>query len=160
MPRRSARLLVFLATLTALMSNMPAPLFAALGGNASSIDADRVHVEGALTQIVRSDAYSIHEIRSASGTMIREYVSSSSGTVFAVVWQGPWIPDLRQVLGDHFDHYQRAVSAAQRAHKGRASLVVRDPDLVVQMSGHQRSFFGRAYVPELMPQRVQPEVIR
>jgi hypothetical protein len=159
MPRRSLTLLVLIAALTALMSSMPAPLFAALGGNAASVDADRVHVEGALTRIMRNDAYSIHEIRAASGTMIREYVSSS-GTVFAVVWQGPWIPDLRQVLGDHFDHYQRALSAAQRAHKGRASVVVDDPDLVVQVSGHQRSFFGRAYVPGLLPQRVQPEVIR
>ena len=66
----------------------PSTAFAALGGNVASVDADRVHVEGALMRIVRNDAYALHEIRSASGTMIREYVNSS-GTVFAVAWQGP-----------------------------------------------------------------------
>ena len=86
-------------------------------------------------RIVRNDAYALHEIRSASGTMIREYVNAS-GTVFAVAWDGPWLPDLRQVLGEHFDHYQAAMRARQRARGPRRAGRIDEPGLVVQMSGH------------------------
>jgi hypothetical protein len=138
---------------------LPATVLAALGGDAASVDADRVRMQGALMRIVRSDTYALHEMRSASGTMVREYVSTS-GTVFAVVWQGPWLPDLRQVLGAHFDQYQAAMRTAQRARTGRGSVLIDGPDLVVQTSGHPRSFFGRVYVPALMPQGVQVESLR
>ena len=116
---------------------------------ATSVDADRVHVQG------RVDAhgadrtrYALHEIRSASGTMIREYVNSS-GTVFAVAWDGPWLPDLRQVLGDHFDRYQASDATQARGcpHRARRAGHRRGRDLVVQMSGHPRAFTGRAYLP-------------
>jgi hypothetical protein len=143
----------------ALALTLPTPAFAALGGNAASVDADRVRIQGALMRIVRNDSYALHEIRSASGTMIREYVSAS-GTVFAVAWQGPWLPDLRQVLGAHFDRYETAMRSARRERKARGFVMIDHPDLVVQMSGHPRSFFGRAYVPALLPQGVQVEAIR
>jgi Protein of unknown function (DUF2844) len=119
---RSALLLLILI--------VPSSALAALGGNIASVDADRVHVQGSLTRMVRSDAYALHEIRSASGAMIREYVNAS-GTVFAVAWEGPWPPDLRQVLGDHFDHYQSAMLARQRARKGRGAILIDEPGLVV-----------------------------
>ena len=138
---------------------LPSPVSASLGGNVSSVDADRVHAEGALMRIVRSDAYALHEIRSATGTTIREYVNTS-GTVFAVAWQGPWMPDLRQVLGEHFGQYQAALQANQRVRRGRGAVVIDQPDLVVQINGHQRAFTGRAYVPALLPAGVQLDVIR
>jgi uncharacterized protein DUF2844 len=137
----------------------PSAAFAALGGSVTTIDADRVHVEGALMRIVRNDAYALHEIRSASGTMIREYVDGS-GTVFAVAWDGPWLPDLRQVLGGHFDHYQAAMRVRQRARTGRRAIVIDDAGLVVQMSGHPRAFTGRAYLSARLPAGVAPESIR
>jgi len=154
---RTTRLAAFGVLMLTL--TVPTTVFAALGGNVASVEADRVRMQGALMRIVRSDAYSLHEMRSASGTMIREYVSTS-GTVFAVVWQGPWLPDLRQVLGAHFDRYQTAMRSAQRARKARGSVLIDGPDLVVQLSGHPRSFFGRVYVPALMPQGVQVESIQ
>lgn len=138
---------------------LPTTVLAALGGDAASVDADRVRMQGALMRIVRSDTYALHEMRSASGTMVREYVSTS-GTVFAVVWQGPWLPDLRQVLGTHFDQYRTAMRTARHARKARGAVLIDGPDLVVQTSGHPRSFFGRVYVPALMPQGVQVESLR
>jgi hypothetical protein len=143
----------------ALILILPTTVHAALGGDAASVDADRVRIQGALMRIVRNDSYALHEIRSAAGTMIREYVSPS-GTVFAVVWQGPWIPDLRQVLGAHFDQYQTAMRGARRERKARGLVAIDGPDLVVQMSGHPRSFFGRVYVPALLPQGVQVDAIK
>jgi uncharacterized protein DUF2844 len=154
-PARLLRITLFLLILIAL----PASGFASLGGSATSVDADRVHVQGALMRIVRNDAYALHEIRSASGTMVREYVNSS-GTVFAVGWEGPWLPDLRQVLGDHFDRYQAAMSTRLRARTGRGALAINEPGLVVQMGGHPRAFIGRAYVPALLPPGLQLESIR
>jgi hypothetical protein len=142
-----------------MLTIVPSSAFAALGGSVTSVDADRVHVQGALMRIVRNDAFALHEIRSASGTMIREYVNGS-GTVFAVVWDGPWLPDLRQVLGEHFDRYQAAMRARQSARTGHGVVAINDGGLVVQMSGHPRAFTGRAYVPALMPAGVQPESLR
>jgi uncharacterized protein DUF2844 len=138
---------------------LPVSAFAALGDNTASIESDRVRMQAALLRIVRSDAYTLHEVQSSSGTTIREYVSST-GTVFAVAWQGPWLPNLRQILGTYFDQYQRAARAAQGRRHARGSLAISQPDLVVQMSGHPRAFSGRAYVPRLLPQSIQADVIR
>jgi len=85
------------------------PAFAALGEPASSVQADQAHMQGTL-RTTQTQAYTIHEIRAATGTIVREYVSSS-GRVFAVAWQGPWPPDMRQILGSYFEQYQQAVQA-------------------------------------------------
>jgi hypothetical protein len=137
----------------------PAGASAALGGDVSSVEADRVRMHAALLRTVRVNAYTLTEIQSSSGTTIREYVSST-GTVFAVAWQGPWPPDLRQVLGPYFAQYQRGTQAAQQHRKSRGSLLIQDAGLVVQVSGHPRAFFGRAYVPNLMPPGVQASAIQ
>ena len=137
----------------------PSIAFAALGGSATSVDADRIRVQGALMRIVRNDVYALHEIRSASGTMIREYINPS-GVVFAVAWDGPWLPDLRQVLGDQFDRYQALMQSRQRGRTGRGAVVIDEPGLVVQMSGHPRAFKGRAYLPAQLPAGLALESIR
>ena len=84
---------ILLATMLVTVS----PAFAALGEPASSVQADQAHMQGTL-RTTQAQAYTIHEIRAATGTNVREYVSSS-GRVFAVAWQGPWPPDMRQILG-------------------------------------------------------------
>jgi hypothetical protein len=138
---------------------LPISASASLGGDASSVDADRVRVQGALLRNVRSDAYTLNEVQSSSGTLIRQYISST-GTVFGVAWEGPWLPNLRQILGPYFDTYQRTVQATPGNRRARGSFTIDLPDLVVQMRGHPRAFSGRAYVPRLIPQRVQAESIR
>jgi len=147
--------LVVTTTIVAL----PSSARATLGGDSASVDADRIRVQGALLRIVRSDAFTVHEVQSSSGTTIREYMSST-GTVFAVAWEGPWLPNLRQILGPYFENYQRAVQSGSANRRARGSFKIDLPDVVVQMSGHPRAFSGRAYVPRLMPQRVQAESIR
>jgi hypothetical protein len=154
---RGSRLRV-IGALVAIVA-LPARASATLGSDASSVDVDRVRMQGALLRIVRSDDYTLHEVRSSSGTTVREYVSSS-GTVFAVAWQGPWLPNLRQVLGRYYDEYQQMVRGTPGQRRARGSLVINLPDLVVQMGGHPRAFSGRAYSPRLMPLRVRAESIR
>ncbi len=144
---------------TTMIVACPSSSWASLGGDSASVDADRVRAQGALLRIVRSDAFTVHEVQSSSGTTIREYMSSG-GTVFAVAWEGPWLPNLRQILGPYFETYQRAAQAGSANRRARGSLKIDLPDLVVQTSGHPRAFSGRAYVPRLMPQRVQAQSIR
>ena len=79
---------------------LPAVVHASIGGTASSIESDRVQMQGALRQIVRSGPYTLHEVQSASGIVVREYVSDA-GTVFAIAWQGATFPDMRQRRLNH-----------------------------------------------------------
>ena len=159
MARISPARLARMAFLPLILVAFPSIAFAALGGRVASVDADRIRVQGALMRIVRNDAYALHEIRSASGTMIREYVNPS-GVVFAVAWDGPWLPDLRQVLGEQFDRYQAVMQSRQRGRAGRGAVVIDEPGLVVQMSGHPRAFKGRAYLPAQLPAGLALESIR
>lgn len=134
-------------------------LIAALGGSASTITADRVKMQAALLRIEAAQGYTLHELRSAGGTNVREYVSSS-GDVFAVAWDGPAMPDLRQVLGDYFAAFQRAVDASRAARRAHGPLSIDTGDFVVQTRGHMRSLSGRAYLKRLMPAGVPPAAIR
>ncbi len=134
------------------------PAFAALGEPASSVQADQAHMQGSL-RTTQTQAYTIHEIHVATGTVVREYVSSS-GRVFAVAWQGPWPPDMRQILGSYFEQYQKAVQAETTSRAGRKPLHIEQPGFVVHAGGHLRSFAGHAYIPDMLPQGVSAEEIR
>jgi hypothetical protein len=135
------------------------PVTAALGGNETSVQNDRTHMRAALLRMTRTDRYTVHEMQAPSGTKVREYVSTA-GTVFAVAWDGPWQPDLRQVLGTYFEPYLQSVRAAGTRRPGRGPLLIEEPGFVVQQSGHPHAFAGRAYVPLLVPQGVGADVIR
>src|SRR5258707_8892476 len=87
----------------------PVTASAALGGTVASVEADRVHAKGSLTRIVRTDAYALHEIRSAVGTTIREYVSPA-GTVFPLPWDRPWMPHMTQGVRAPFDPHQQVIA--------------------------------------------------
>jgi hypothetical protein len=128
---------------------------AALGGTEATVQADQAQL-GAITRTTPTARYTTHELRAASGTTVREYVSPA-GMVFAVAWQGPSLPDLRQLLGTYFDQY---VDAAAERRARRAPLLVELPTLVVQSSGHMRAFAGKAYLPQGLPQGVVADEIQ
>ena len=134
------------------------PAFAALGDDASSVQTDMAHMQGSL-RTTQSQAFTVHEIAAATGTTVREY-ASSSGKIFAVAWDGPWLPSMRQLLSSYFAQYQQALQANGPAYAGRRPLRIEQPGLVVQSGGHMRFFFGRAYIPQMMPQGVRAEDIR
>ena len=143
------------AGVLALLLLLSGPAVAALGGTEASIAADQAKLK-ATRRIEAAPQYTVHEIRQASGTVVREYVSAQ-GQVFAVAWQGPQMPDLRQVLGSYFADY-RAAAAAKRA--GRGLVRLRQPGLVLHSGGHMRAFFGQAYIPQLLPAGVNIDEIR
>jgi Protein of unknown function (DUF2844) len=145
----------FLAMFALLVCLSALPARAALGGDVSSIDADQAQMKGSV-ELKQSSAYVIHQIKSSSGTTVREYVSSG-GTVFAVAWNGPFLPDLQQLLGNYFDQYSAGVKADKASYIGRHPLNVQLPGLVVQMTGHVRDYHGRAYLPSQVPGGVKVE---
>jgi hypothetical protein len=132
---------------------------ASLGGDVSSVQTDQVRIKGAMMRVTSSDRFTVHEMRAATGTTIREYVSSS-GRVFGVAWQGPTLPDLRQVLGTYFDAYVQAAQAAQKKRVGRGPIRIEESTFVVERSGHPRAFVGRAYVPQFIPAGIGSEIVQ
>jgi uncharacterized protein DUF2844 len=153
---RAARWRVTILFSTLLLISLPA--FAGLGEDVSSVQADQAHMQGAL-RTTQNQSYTVHEIQAPTGIVVREYVSPS-GTVFGVAWQGPWPPDMRQILANYFDAYRQAAQAQASAHGGRRPLVIEQPGLVVRSGGHMRWFAGQAYLPALLPQGVTAEAIR
>jgi len=131
-----------------------APGFATLGQDVSSVRDDQAHLNASET-VVTSQLYSVHEMKTPRGTTIREYVSPA-GTVFAVAWHG-FPPDLRQLLGEHFDEYMAA--ASETARRGR-SVHIETGDLVVDSGGHMRYSVGRAFLSSKLPSGVDRDEIR
>lgn len=119
-----------------------------LGGDADSVSADR-DVLRAQLRSTPMQQYERHEITTTAGTVVHEY-ASRQGTVFAVTWQGPLPPDLRQLFGNYYETYQSAATAQARPGAHR-QLNIAAADLVVQSTGRLRAFTGRAYVPSLVP---------
>jgi hypothetical protein len=67
---------------------------------------------------------------------------------------------MQQLLGDYFQQYADAAQAQTNHRLGRRPLQIVQPGFVLEMYGHMRSFGGRAYVPQMVPQGVGAEAIR
>jgi hypothetical protein len=146
----------WLSGLAALVLLYPRPCPAVLGGDVSTVKKDQARLKATL-RVAPGDRYSLHEMKAATGTTVREY-ADPSGRVFAVAWEGPWRPDLRQLLGPYYADFEQAVKNKRTGHNG--PLVSATPRLVIEMSGRPRAFYGRAFVPELVPPGVDPAEIR
>ena len=149
--RDSPRLALLAAlSLPALWWAAP-PARAALGDTIASVSTDTARLRAVL-RVSGGANYSVHELTTAEGTAIREFVTPA-GTVFAVAWRGPFKPDLRLLLGGYFDLYARAPRSTGST---RTQLAVDQPALVVRAGGHMRAFSGVAWVPTLVPAGVVP----
>ncbi len=112
---------------------------------------------GSTIRAVTQGKYTVNEYTLASGTVVREFVAPTR-KVFAVAWKGPLKPDLRQLLGTHFERYVAA--AANKSQPGRHPVSLRDTDLVIHAGGHMRAFSGVAYLPGELPAGVAEEDLR
>ena len=142
---RATRAACGLLTLVAVGFGVTAQ--AGLGDSADSIARDHTALQAQTETHMAMAAYDRHEITTASGTRVREYVSRA-GKVFAVSWSGPSLPDLKTVLGGQYDAY---VEAAKAPHHNHHVLSISTPDLVLQNSRLPRGFMGRAHIPSLVP---------
>jgi len=132
-----------------------ASAFAALGGDLSSIQADQARLR-ASERIIPTQKYTVHEMQTARGTLIRQFVSPG-GTVFAVSWQGS-APDLQQLLGDYFDQYVQAAQA-QPGRRARG-IHIDTGDFVLESGGHMRFVTGRAFLRSKLPSGVTSDQVR
>jgi hypothetical protein len=154
LPPAPPRIETLLAALALALAIVAFPAAASLGGDEATIAADQVVLTGKM-KVSRVQRYAVHEIAAESGTVVRQYVSPA-GMVFGVAWNGPTMPDLRQVLGPYYDTYVQA--AAKR--KARGPVKIELPGLVVQSSGHMRAFVGSAYLPGGVPKGVATDEIK
>ena len=133
------------------------PASATLGASYVSVETDRAHMS-AHHAVASQVAYTVHSLTTPSGSVLREF-TRPDGKVFAVAWQGPARPDLRQALGPYFDELNAA--NPPRARGGRhIPLTANRSDLVVRSGGHSGGFFGVAYVPGLVPAGVSLAALR
>ena len=98
----------------------------------------------------QSSPFSVTTVQ-AGKVAIAEYVNAATGSVFAVRWEGPTMPDMRQILNaTNFDALRAAVQA-NPVHGLGAAFEMNLPDLVVQAFGHMGDFTGFAYQPSMLP---------
>ncbi len=130
--------------------------FAVLGQDVSSVQSDGTHLKSAV-RILPGRNYSIHELRTTGGAAVKEFVSPA-GQVFAVSWQGPSAPDLRQLLGEYFEQYAQAAQTTPRVV--RRVVHIETGDLIFESGGHMRFIVGRAYLRSKLPDGVGADDVR
>lgn len=129
---------------------IPPVASATLGQPESTVQTDVAQLRAAIKSSEDRAGYRVHEIQLPSGTVMREFVAPN-GTVFAVAWQGPTRPDLRQALGQYFNAF---ASAPRTKLSDRRHVLIRQGDLVLQSGGHMRALSGRAYLLSAIPSGV------
>jgi hypothetical protein len=95
-----------------------------------------------------SSNYLVLDTTLATGTQVRQYVAVS-GLVFAVTWSGPFLPELRILLGKYFD--AMLAESARTTSVGRSHIAINHREFVINLGGHMRAFEGEAWIPAQMP---------
>lgn len=135
-----------LATCLVLSS---ASAWASLGEDGLRLDA--VHRRQAQMSTPSGVPFTQQQFELKSGTVVQAF-RDRSGAVFALSWSGPFLPDMRELLGPHFT----ALSEQQRRPGPGGSLVVRNERVVVVSEGRLGAFHGRAWLPGQLPAGFQP----
>lgn len=142
----------------ALATLAPLAAYAALG----AAPAARTHAVAAPRSLLQSSAthaaapatpYTVREATDANGVTIRQYVLPTN-VVFAVTWQGPVRPDMSELLGSYFPNF--ANPGEGRAH-GIGPMVQHNSAFHIESAGHTGYFFGKAFLPGLVPANVRTE---
>jgi hypothetical protein len=145
---------VKIANILLLLMMGALPAWAALGEYEGSVGLDQQVLRGGIREEIHT-GYKLHQIITSDGAVIREYVSPE-GKVFAVSWRARFIPNLQQLLGSYFPQVQQAA----QAHVGRGPLMINTANFVYFSGGRMMSFYGRAYIPALLPKNLTAEVVR
>lgn len=132
------------------------PSQAGLGEAASSVSHDQMGLNGSSLQVISKDKFSRYEFTTPGGVRIRQFVSLG-GTVFAVAWLGPDMPDLSVLLASFHKDY---LVAAEAPRMNQRALVVSNERLVLHINSLPRGFIGGAYLPAQLPTDVLPQVLR
>ena len=130
------------------------PAWAELGG---SVNQQAVLIQEPSSVVATTRQLAAYQITTTAGTQIKEYTNASN-TVVAVSWQGPTLPNLKDLLGQYFQPFADRPTTGTPVNHHNAEL--RTDDLVVQSQGRMRNFSGRAYLPKLLPAGFNPDQIK
>jgi hypothetical protein len=134
----------------------PSVALAALGENEVSVQTDQIQMKATRRVVATNNNYAVHELETPAGTLVREYLSPT-GAVFAVVWKGPVAPDLRQIMGQHFDTY---ANSQKTKFEGLNHRTFEQSGLVVQSHGRIHAYSGKAYIQNAIPSGVSVNEIQ
>jgi hypothetical protein len=95
--------------------------------------------------------YSVNVVTLKSGTVVREFVATSSNTVFAVIWNGPRQPDFVDILGAYSKRYLQPSGSDVIRVGGLSQRGLSSSDLAVQSFGRLGRFKGYAYLRSAVP---------
>jgi len=138
------------AVLGAALITLAPQAHAELGGKAASVDNDGVRLHARINRQVAASAHvTQHDLTLGDGTVTRQF-TNSAGTVFAVSWNGPMRPNLRQLFGSYYPRLQSAAAKTARLH-ARVAFTANDADFVVRSGGHPGAFWGYAVLPGQVP---------
>jgi hypothetical protein len=126
---------------------------ASLGEPIGSVAHDHAAIHGTAHTITPLAGYDRHEITTAEGTWVHEY-AAPQGSIFAVAWSGPVLPDLKTLLASHYAQY----TSAAHEHRGSHHVFSMKSDgLELRLVKLPRGFAGTASVPALVPAGVRVE---
>nr|WKF58574.1 hypothetical protein HUO10_003074 [Paraburkholderia busanensis] len=153
----------FVKIALAIVAISPCAAYAVLGGAPGAGTPDNTSGATARSMLQSASArnaaapaagtasYTLRETSGADGVTIHEYVLPGN-VVFAVTWQGPVRPDMSALLGSYFPNFVDA--GAKRAH-GIGPMVEHNGDFHIESAGRNGHFFGKAYLPRLVPADVR-----
>jgi hypothetical protein len=135
--------------------------FAALGSSpmtgannhvaASQMLSAHVMAQASASAAAQNPAYSVNNVTLDSGTVVREFVATSTNEVFAVSWKGPRLPNFKDILGTYAPRYLTPTGADVVKSGGLGQRSLSASDLVVQSLGRLGQFSGYAYLPSAVP---------
>jgi hypothetical protein len=128
---------------------------AVLGGPPEQFNTQGTTVVSGVSSAVSN--YVTRDTMLATGTHVREYVSGS-GVVFAITWDGPFLPDLKALLGKHFD--AMVAESARLPRAGRSHITINRPEVVINSGGHMRAYEGSAWIPAEFPSGFTADDVR
>lgn len=137
---------VFLVLLSALLALAAGVSHAALGELPERFSAGSEGV--ASTVSTNATNHVLRTTTFANGTQVNEYISAQ-GVVFAVTWEGPFLPDLKALLGKYFAAF--TAESARLPKAGRAPIVLSTAEVTIYSGGHMRAFEGSAWLPNAFP---------
>jgi hypothetical protein len=134
-------------------------LLLAAGAAMAGLDDAPTRGDGATVETTQAAtaagvAYAVLHRTLRSGVAVDEYVDAG-GKVFALAWSGPFKPNLKRLLGRHFEAFRDRGAAR---HGGpRSRLAVDTGEAVVVSEGHMGAFEGRAWLPSRLPAGFDPQ---
>ncbi|MBW8735162.1 MAG: DUF2844 domain-containing protein [Asticcacaulis sp.] len=142
------RFFLTLAAVGVVLFSSAPQAFAALGGKTASVDTDRVRLHARDSRSVLA-GMTQNDLTLGDGTVTRQF-TNPDGVVFAVSWNGPMRPNLRQLFGDYYPRLQTAAAKTASLH-ARLAFSANDADFVVRSGGHPGAFWGYAVLPARVP---------